>query len=104
LPFYTHHTSLSSPPPRRSADLAAAVCRRQPSARQADLFSTLPLGLDHTLKCQRDGKPVKPSRFHHSSAAGEIARKGSPPSMKSRDRKSTRLNSSHAKISYAVFC
>src|SRR5690606_39991600 len=28
----------------------------------------------------------------------------SPPSSGSRDRKSTRLNSSHVKISYAVFC
>src|SRR5689334_23387179 len=27
-----------------------------------------------------------------------------PPKMKSRDRKSTRLNSSHSSISYAVFC
>src|SRR3712207_7671860 len=28
----------------------------------------------------------------------------SPPMARSRDRKSTRLNSSHANISYAVFC
>src|SRR3712207_8583524 len=28
----------------------------------------------------------------------------SPPALDSRDRKSTRLNSSHANISYAVFC
>src|SRR5690606_41660619 len=27
-----------------------------------------------------------------------------PPRQRSRDRKSTRLNSSHVKISYAVFC
>src|SRR3712207_8911330 len=27
-----------------------------------------------------------------------------PPGVHSRDRKSTRLNSSHANISYAVFC
>src|SRR5690606_42098043 len=27
-----------------------------------------------------------------------------PPVVKARDRKSTRLNSSHVKISYAVFC
>src|SRR6185295_20026568 len=29
---------------------------------------------------------------------------GSPPPGHGRDRKSTRLNSSHANISYAVFC
>src|SRR5438445_10174743 len=28
----------------------------------------------------------------------------SPPNQRRRDRKSTRLNSSHANISYAVFC
>src|SRR6266496_6134054 len=29
---------------------------------------------------------------------------GSPPTASRRDRKSTRLNSSHVEISYAVFC
>src|SRR3712207_7417570 len=29
---------------------------------------------------------------------------GQPPFLAARDRKSTRLNSSHANISYAVFC
>src|SRR2546430_17651451 len=29
---------------------------------------------------------------------------GSPPILELRDRKSTRLNSSHSQISYAVFC
>src|SRR2546430_3816777 len=41
---------------------------------------------------------------HH---AGEAARaSGQPPlaRQESRDRKSTRLNSSHSQISYAVFC
>src|SRR5476651_2838225 len=35
----------------------------------------------------------------HGSAQGR-----SPEAVVSRDRKSTRLNSSHANISYAVFC
>src|SRR3712207_8908507 len=35
-----------------------------------------------------------------SSAGGKLAR----ASERARDRKSTRLNSSHANISYAVFC
>src|SRR3712207_7524524 len=30
--------------------------------------------------------------------------RGAPPRMRLADRKSTRLNSSHANISYAVFC
>src|SRR5690606_41670250 len=31
-------------------------------------------------------------------------RRAAAPDVRSRDRKSTRLNSSHVKISYAVFC
>src|SRR3712207_7706784 len=42
------------------------------------------------------------ARFAHPTLRTEIARAGDPGS--DRDRKSTRLNSSHANISYAVFC
>src|SRR2546427_2071469 len=38
------------------------------------------------------------------NAPASIARSTSDASRKSRDRKSTRLNSSHSQISYAVFC
>src|SRR3712207_7762955 len=41
--------------------------------------------------------PVNPSRTVRS-------RRGAEPDHDRRDRKSTRLNSSHANISYAVFC
>src|SRR3712207_8848747 len=50
-------------------------------------------------------------RFDDRMAAVELARAGGlavdtnrPPLLAPRDRKSTRLNSSHANISYAVFC
>src|SRR5437773_6576338 len=36
--------------------------------------------------------------------AGEVGVPGAPPGPASADRKSTRLNSSHITISYAVFC
>src|SRR3712207_8877265 len=36
--------------------------------------------------------------------AGRLAKGGAELSVVARDRKSTRLNSSHANISYAVFC
>src|SRR3712207_7897203 len=36
--------------------------------------------------------------------AAQLARVGEEPLFQLRDRKSTRLNSSHANISYAVFC
>src|SRR5688572_31358826 len=38
------------------------------------------------------------------SVARTVARTGLPSSTLSKDRKSTRLNSSHSQISYAVFC
>src|SRR5689334_24098116 len=37
-------------------------------------------------------------------ARGEEAHRGMPRAAGRRDRKSTRLNSSHSSISYAVFC
>src|SRR5215475_14615647 len=40
-----------------------------------------------------------PTRCRHGAAA-----RGRSPAPAVRDRKSTRLNSSHVKISYAVFC
>src|SRR3712207_7469998 len=44
---------------------------------------------------------ARPGADHHGGGAGGVA--GDRPGG-SRDRKSTRLNSSHANISYAVFC
>src|SRR5256886_3658136 len=41
--------------------------------------------------------------FEHPTA-GQILMEGCPVTGASRDRKSTRLNSSHSQISYAVFC
>src|SRR3712207_8547430 len=39
-----------------------------------------------------------------AAVVGDAAVDGSPRGVGQRDRKSTRLNSSHANISYAVFC
>src|SRR5690606_40709992 len=43
-------------------------------------------------------------RGHPGGGARRLARAGTARPQPSRDRKSTRLNSSHVKISYAVFC
>src|SRR5438874_5946428 len=40
----------------------------------------------------------------HPSVTGASMRRAGPSTLGSRDRKSTRLNSSHVEISYAVFC
>src|SRR5256886_6766367 len=47
----------------------------------------------------RDGKTLR-----RQLAINTSTREKSLPAMSRRDRKSTRLNSSHSQISYAVFC
>src|SRR3712207_9002270 len=49
---------------------------------------------------QRDGGGTRPS----VGVAGGDGGRGAPGRCHGEDRKSTRLNSSHANISYAVFC
>src|SRR5206468_5937606 len=87
------HVALHSFPTRRSSDLAAPG-RGYPSATSRA-----------TCWCS-----IEEPRLDRSGAAGAVAvrapaagrrvlqRRGRP------DRKSTRLNSSHDQISYAVFC
>src|SRR3712207_8140774 len=50
-------------------------------------------------------RPVKTTEPRHPSKAVRVQKKGASRwRYRLRDRKSTRLNSSHANISYAVFC
>src|SRR6266496_4922858 len=53
-----------------------------------------------------DALPISPSPRCRSSAAPPYGSAPPPRSacLRRRDRKSTRLNSSHVEISYAVFC
>src|SRR5690606_41328551 len=54
-----------------------------------------------------DGRRARPVRREpQSKATGRLLRRDADPAHRrsSEDRKSTRLNSSHVKISYAVFC
>src|SRR3712207_6868092 len=58
---------------------------------------------------RRSGKPLKPEIGCREAAVGEGGHEavdlgGGGLEVEGRDRKSTRLNSSHANISYAVFC
>src|SRR5207245_11380936 len=73
---YGHPPHLHSFPTRRSSDLAAA-----------NMSLPLPLGV------VTRALPASGASFHQSA-----------PAKKALDRKSTRLNSSHGSISYAVFC
>src|SRR5690349_23680420 len=69
------------------------------------LHDALPISPSPTKCCcersstvSRSSSPVR----HGGTRSGSARRPCSPP--RSSDRKSTRLNSSHVEISYAVFC
>src|SRR5436309_8861007 len=60
--------------------------------------------LDEPLVIERDA-PLQPVRAGHRARHGEDMPNAVPSThWLEGDRKSTRLNSSHVKISYAVFC
>src|SRR5439155_19456718 len=85
------HRSLHSFPTRRSSDLAGAPSRRRsrgspPAARPR-----------HQHVSERAAYGLRPAESRDPDA--ENGRRG-----RAKDRKSTRLNSSHVAISYAVFC
>src|SRR5690606_41163690 len=84
-----HRRDLHSFPTRRSSDLPKPHrSSRSPTATMA--APRLP------------SRPSTPPSGGSPSRTRVQASTGSPPP--SEDRKSTRLNSSHVKISYAVFC
>src|SRR3712207_7770782 len=66
---------------------------------------------DHGRRAQAERRSARGPDDHHPGAAREPGRERFPSQgtalralRPKRDRKSTRLNSSHANISYAVFC
>src|SRR5207253_9312062 len=87
---YSDHHDLHSFPTRRSSDLhdrtGASPCQ---SAEQAS-------GADEEHRSRRPAA--------HGESRGVADAKDEPCRDKDTDRKSTRLNSSHVAISYAVFC
>src|SRR5205085_11987621 len=84
-----HHRDLHSFPTRRSSDLGGLRWIRQPHrmARQGERAQGHAVGGGNWTKGHRHRG--QSGRRHH---------------VLGRDRKSTRLNSSHSQISYAVFC
>src|SRR5207302_7938428 len=91
------HRALHSFPTRRSSDLgplrAAAVAEGGPARRQR--------ARDHDRRPQARHRcpDAHGERGGFSGLEGQCSRR-----ERWGDRKSTRLNSSHVKISYAVFC
>src|SRR5205085_10474376 len=99
----TAHRDLHSFPTRRSSDL-----------RSIRIYGTILAASPHSsvatcprLTCPRTGRRSRRSCWQRPSFASSLV----PGSMRTAedvdfplDRKSTRLNSSHSQISYAVFC
>src|SRR5205085_10537060 len=92
LYLHRHHPDLHSFPTRRSSDLSQRARARGP-ARHRGRFRAE----DFALTSYPIGTPGV--AWGDSERAQWLSRQ-----RKLRDRKSTRLNSSHSQISYAVFC
>src|SRR3989442_8616645 len=93
----------------RACDFALSICRVLPAALPIIFFffnDTATTEI-YTLSLH-DALPISPSRRPSARASGVgsagLAAAAHSRSNPSADRKSTRLNSSHVRISYAVFC
>src|SRR5690349_23371513 len=82
------------------------MIRRPP---RSTLFPYTTLFRSERQEIRRGKNPGTQGTRGGSQAPGHVHRihvgaRPSPPRVRGRDRKSTRLNSSHVEISYAVFC
>src|SRR5699024_11838833 len=96
-----HHRPPHSLPTRRSSDLqASAQSRLKIHPHRVILLDTV-----HG-RASADKKSFQKSSRHGDEGQdeGQGRRQGEGVGAKAEDRKSTRLNSSHVSISYAVFC
>src|SRR5947209_15763681 len=81
--------------------VSCAYRRQDPAARIASVFTVNPYpSSERTPNCLISRAAESSLCQSQSSRGVSVAAKP----LASRDRKSTRLNSSHANISYAVFC
>src|SRR3712207_7230625 len=81
-------------PPRSTLFPYTTLFRSRPARRQRDAFVAAPVA-----RAAARGAARGPG-----DGAGRAAAAARPAGRSGGDRKSTRLNSSHANISYAVFC
>src|SRR5205085_11049399 len=89
------------PPPPRSTLFPYTTLFRSSSTTRMRALRLVECGVASCMACIENLYGFRPS------VGGCVARLLAEPSMlamASRDRKSTRLNSSHSQISYAVFC
>src|SRR5690606_41370840 len=101
---YCDHRVLHSFPTRRSSDLHGPIRLPTPRAPGAQRPATRDAA--HAAR-RRGGPQVRDDevvRIPHTTIRRTIAANLTASLHTAADRKSTRLNSSHVKISYAVFC
>src|SRR5207249_11991006 len=96
-PSAAAHRDLHSFPTRRSSDLQLDRYRFRGYGRGNRLKAGLQLG---GANLSRTALRL----FGGGATRSRLVQKKGDPARKVRDRKSTRLNSSHVSISYAVFC
>src|SRR5689334_23862750 len=79
------------------------MIRRPP---RSTLFPYTTLFRSGPTETRRNGLQRAPGRMesHVRGSRGAATPQAAPCAIRLRDRKSTRLNSSHSSISYAVFC
>src|SRR5207248_5394123 len=95
-PIRTHHPALLSFPTRRSSDLTGHFSSTDPAYLEQLRTAVVKAG-SHIVDLGHGGR----SFYHPDKAKRQAAIEFGKTEI---DRKSTRLNSSHRTISYAVFC
>src|SRR5205807_10194722 len=103
IPCYVDRHYLHSFPTRRSSDLAASDEPEQRRIHRLDRAAIVDEAFeldDLRNKIQIDRNSVGSNHWFYFQRHTGVARF----EIRRRDRKSTRLNSSHLVISYAVFC
>src|SRR5699024_12727256 len=103
-PYAPPHSPPPSFPTRRSSDLTAAAHRKILTLPPAAAFCSEELyTFSNTRGTERMKVGRKVAMTSSRVAVSGTCPMGTPAQMVSTDRKSTRLNSSHVSISYAVF-
>src|SRR5690606_39634505 len=100
---YRAHPDLTSFPTRRSSDLIWVKTLPKATVKILEENSYSRSRVTLQASSRRGWKRQWPSKCLKGPSTRRIST-SLPGSMRLRDRKSTRLNSSHVKISYAVFC
>src|SRR5437899_6268399 len=86
------------------AGTEALLWRIHRTGTRVDGKRSIPFSVTTATRCDRDQRPGTRGQTHHPRRAIRRDQRTAGWMMRLPDRKSTRLNSSHLGISYAVFC